>query len=136
MIHSDGDDLRILEQEAVLDTLLEMKTAGLIRAVGLSGKTVTGGLQALEHGDVVMVAHNPLYKEEQAVIRAAKQQNKGVLIKKGLLSGHLQQLSMEDPVKAALEMIFSEPGVGSVVMGTLNPDHLRANVTAVQQVLG
>ncbi len=136
LIHSDGDDVRILEQEAVLETLLEMKTAGLIRAVGLSGKTEAGGLQALAHTDVVMVTHNPLYQEERSVIRAAEQQNKGVLIKKGLLSGHLQQLSTEDPVQSALNMIFSEPGVGSVVMGTLNPDHLRANVAAVQQLLG
>jgi aryl-alcohol dehydrogenase-like predicted oxidoreductase len=57
------------------------------------------------------------------------------LIKKGLLSGHLDQRSEVDPVRASLELIYAEPGIGSVVVGTLNPAHLRANVAAVGGVL-
>jgi aryl-alcohol dehydrogenase-like predicted oxidoreductase len=34
-----------------------------------------------------------------------------------------------------MELIFAEPGVSSVVVGTLNPAHLRTNVAAVEDVL-
>ncbi|MDG4598148.1 MAG: aldo/keto reductase [Candidatus Contendobacter sp.] len=134
LIHSSGDDLAILEREEVLPTLLDLKQAGLVRAVGMSSKTVAGGLRAVECCDVVMVTYNPRQREELSVIRAAA--GKGVLIKKGLLSGHLDRISEVDPVRTSLWLIFAEPGVSSVVVGTLNPDHLRANVAAVKSVLG
>ena len=55
-----------------------------------------------------------------------------MLIKKGLLSGHLQQIQVPaaDPVAASMRLLLSEPGVSSVVIGTLNPAHLQANVAA------
>lgn len=136
LIHSGGDDLTILEREGVLPTLLDLKRAGLVRAVGMSSKTVVGGLRAVECCDVVMVTYNLSQREELPVIRAAHAAGKGVLIKKGLLSGHLDQVSEVDPVRASLRLIFAEPGVSSVVVGTLNPDHLLANAAAVEGVSG
>lgn len=132
LIHSNGDDLAILEQEAVLPTLLEMKAAGLVRAVGMSTKTVSGGLQAVSYCDVVMVTYNWHQREELPVIRAAYAAGKGVLIKKALLSGHLHHISDDDPVLTTLRLIYAEQGVSSVIVGTLNPDHLRANAIAAQ----
>ncbi len=130
LIHSSGDDLAILEQGAVLPTLRDLQTAGLVRAVGISSKTVEGGLRAMECCDLVMATYNPRQREELPVIRAAHAMGKGILIKKGLLSGHLDQIAETDPVLAALRMIYEEPGVSSVVVGTLNPVHLRANAAA------
>ena len=136
LIHSSGDDLAILEREAVLPTLLDLKQAGLVRAVGMSSKTVAGGLRAVDCCDVLMVTYNLAQREELPVIRAAGATGKGVLIKKGLLSGHLDGTTASDPVRASLELIYTEPGVSSVVVGTLNPAHLRANAAAVEGVLG
>jgi Predicted oxidoreductases (related to aryl-alcohol dehydrogenases) len=136
LIHSSGDDLAILEGDAVLPTLLDLKQAGLARAVGMSTKTVAGGLRAVECCDLVMVTYNLRQREELPVIRAAHAANKGVLIKKGLLSGHLDRTTASDPVLASLRLIYAEPGVSSVVVGTLNPAHLRANAAAVESVLG
>jgi aryl-alcohol dehydrogenase-like predicted oxidoreductase len=136
LIHSSGDDLAILEREAVLPTLLDLKQAGLVRAVGMSSKTVAGGLAAVECCDLVMVTYNLSQRDELPVIRAACAAGKGVLIKKGLLSGHLDQTRASDPVRASLGLIYAEPGVSSVVIGTLNPDHLRANAAAAEGVLG
>jgi len=135
LIHSNGDDLTILEQEQVLPTLRDLQQAGLIGAVGMSSKTVAGGLRAVECCDVVMVTYNLDQQEEQSVIRAAHAAGKGILIKKGLSSGHLDPLADADPVRASLELIFAEPGIGSVVVGTLNPEHLRANKAAVEHAL-
>lgn len=135
LIHSNGDDLAILEREAVWPTLLDLRQAGLVRAVGMSTKTLAGGLRAAECCDLVMVTYNLLQQEELPVIRAAQAAGKGVLIKKGLLGGHLDRASAVEPVRATLELIYAEPGVSSVVVGTLNPVHLRANVAAAERTL-
>lgn len=134
LIHSNGDDLAILKREEVFPTLRELRAAGLVRSVGMSGKTVGGGLRAIECCDLVMVTYNPRQLEELPVIHAAQAAGKGVLIKKGLLSGHLDHLADADPVLASLRLIYAEPGVSSVVVGTLNPVHLQANVAAVERL--
>ena len=136
LIHSSGADQAILEQEAVLPTLRDLQQAGLVRAVGMSTKTVAGGLQAVECCDLVMATYNLRQREELPVIRAAHAAGKGVLIKKGLLSGHLSKLTQVDPVRAALQLVYAEPGVSSIVIGALNPVHLRANAAVAEWALG
>ena len=60
-----------------------------------------------------------------------------MLIKKGLSSGHLKSLTGDDSdsVKDSLEFIFKKPGVDSVVVGTINVDHLRENVKTTIEVV-
>ena len=136
LIHSDGDDVGILQREDCLEILLKLKSQGWIRAVGMSSKSCAGGLLALKYCDVVMVTYNLFYSDELPVIQQAQQEQKGVLIKKGLLSGHLQKITSSsnthkvDPVMASMRHLLGEPGVSSVVIGTINPAHLRANVAA------
>jgi aryl-alcohol dehydrogenase-like predicted oxidoreductase len=101
----------------------------------MSSKTVAGGLRAVECCDLVMVTYNLSQREELPVIRAAGAAGKGVLIKKGLLGGHLDQRAESDPVLASLQLLYAESGVSSVVVGTLNPAHLRANAVAAEGVL-
>lgn len=135
LIHSDGDDVRILREEGALEALRALQAAGSVRAVGMSVKTVAGGLLAVERCDVVMVTYNPRERDALPVIRAAHAAGKGVLIKKGLASGHLDGLGVADPVAACLRLIFAEPGVASMVAGTLDPAHLRADAAALARVL-
>ncbi|MBU0499772.1 MAG: aldo/keto reductase [Gammaproteobacteria bacterium] len=132
LIHSDGDDLRILQQEGAGDALESLKERGLIRAHGLSGKTLDGGLMAAEHMDVVMVTCNLSYNDELPVMQAAERLSKGVLIKKGLQSGHIPG---EAGVIESMRFVFSQPGVTGMIVGTINPDHLRSNVRALLSVL-
>ncbi|MGD8910238.1 MAG: aldo/keto reductase, partial [Chromatiales bacterium] len=89
LIHSHGDDLAILQQEPVLEALLGLKQEGKVRGIGMSSKTVEGGLQVVERCDLVMATCNLDYNEELPVLQAAAEQGKGVLIKKGLMSGHV-----------------------------------------------
>lgn len=135
LIHSDGNDLAILTEAEVLPTLLALKQAGWIRAVGISTKTVAGGLYAVECCDLVMITYNQREPAEGSVIRAAQAANKGVLIKKALQSGHFSDSTDPDPLLAALRFVYAEPGISSVIVGTLQPAHLRANVAAVKQTL-
>ncbi len=135
LIHSNGDDLAILEQAAVLPTLLDLKQAGLVRAVGMSTKTLMGSVRAVECCDLVMLTYNQHEPSELTAIRAACTANKGILIKKALQSGWFKQTLGRDPLLDTLNFVYSEPGISSVVIGTLNPAHLRANAVEVERVL-
>lgn len=135
MIHSNGDDMRILENEDVMETLLRLKEEGKVRAVGISSKTVEGGLHALQYLDVVMCTYNLKETAELPVIESAYQKNKGIFIKKGLMSGHLDTMEEDNPLMASYRHIFSRPGVTSMIVGTINPEHLKQNIEAVKEVL-
>ncbi|MBQ0776105.1 MAG: aldo/keto reductase [Pseudomonas sp.] len=133
LVHSDGNDLKILEGEAY-PALEQLKREGLIRAFGFSGKTVEGGIAALEAGDCAMVTYNLAEQSERSVLDFALSHNKGILIKKALASGHLC-LQGEDPAKKSLELVFAHPAVASAIIGTINPRHLQQNVISALTVL-
>lgn len=135
LVHSNGDDLRILEHEEVYQTLALLKQEGKIRGFGFSGKTLQGGLKALEQGDCAMVTYNLNEQAELPVIDYAAAHGKAILVKKALASGHVCLSPGVDPVKASFELLFAHPGVGSAIVGTINPLHLAHNVAIVAQVL-
>jgi len=123
LIHSDGNDKKIIEQGA-LEVLADLKQQGLIRAIGMSTKTVEGGLLALQQSDLAMVMHHLNYQQEQAVLDQAAKDNKGIFIKKALASGHLTPDSVQDN----FDLIYKNQAVSSVIIGTINPVHLEDNV--------
>lgn len=134
LVHSDGNDLQVLD-DAVFPTLEALKQSGLIRAFGLSGKTVAGGIASLQRSDCAMVTYNLREQAEKPVLDFALSHNKGILIKKALASGHLC-LDGADPVREGLRLVLGHPAVGSAIVGTINPQHLRDNVAAAVAVLG
>lgn len=134
LVHSDGNDLAIVERHGTLAALAQMKQEGLIRAFGLSGKTVEGGLSALRQSDVAMVTANLHYHDEQPVIDYAAAHDKGILIKKAFASGHVCEEG-EDAVQASLDHIFALRGVTSIIAGTINAQHLKENVEKTQRAL-
>ena len=136
LVHSDGNDVAVLRDSGVYETLAELKQAGKIRAFGLSGKTVDGGLLALERGDCAMVTYNLNEQGERPVLDYAATHAKGLLVKKGLASGHVCLAPGVDPVRASFELIFGHPGVTSAIIGTINPLHLSHNVATAAAVLG
>ena len=123
-IHSDGNDVANLEQQEVLQTLIELKRAGLIRAIGLSGKTAEGIVAAVRSSvDVVMATVYPGYDAELPAIATAHAAGLGVLIKKAMHSGHASPAALLDVAKI--------PGVSCIVTGTINPEHLAANAEMI-----
>ncbi len=135
LVHSSGDDMQIIEHEGALEELARLKEEGLIRAYGMSTKTTEGGLWIVEHTDVVMATCNPVDTHDLPVIARAQELNKGVLVKKGLMSGHADTAAGGGGVAAAIEYVFNTPGVSSMITGTINPDHLRDNVAVTERVL-
>ncbi|MFV3325357.1 aldo/keto reductase [Pseudomonas sp. NY15372] len=136
LVHSDGNDVQILEQQGVYQTLAELKQEGKILGYGLSGKTVEGGLKALEQGDCAMVTYNLNEQAERPVLDYAAEHGKAILVKKALASGHICLAPGVDPVQASFELLFAHPGVSSAIVGTINPLHLAHNVATVARILG
>lgn len=134
LVHSDGSDEAIIREQEVLNELEKIKQEGLIRAFGMSTKTVAGGLLAAQMSDAVMATYNLEYRDEEPVIDYCAQHQKGLLIKKAFASGHIC-LEGEDPIEQSMQFIFSKPGVSSAIVGTINPEHLKANVAAVNRAL-
>ena len=135
LIHSDGSDMDILQNTAIVETLLRMKEQGKIRAAGISSKTVAGGVLAVESLDVIMCMYNLAETDELPVIQAAGKQGKGVLIKKGLMSGRLDRAGVADPLHASCRHIFLQRAVNSLIIGTVNPFHLQQNIDAFLAVM-
>lgn len=128
LVHSSGDDMEIINNEEALDELDRLKKKGLIKAFGMSSKTVEGGLWVVENCDVVMATSNLEYNDELSVFKRAKELNKGVVVKKGLLSGHADEASGGSGIEKAFEHVLSQPGMSSMIVGTINQNHLRHNV--------
>ena len=128
LVHSDGNDMDIINKEPVFDALQSLKTKGLIKAYGMSTKTVAGGCWVVEHCDVVMATANLDYDEDRPVLELADKLNKGVIIKKGLQSGHADSSSGGGGVDNAFQHVLTQPGVSSMIVGTINKHHLQANV--------
>lgn len=135
LVHSDGRDLQIISEMGTLETLADLKREGLIRAYGMSTKSVEGGLAAAAASDVVMVTYNLKERAEARVLDECQRLGKGTLIKKALASGHLLD-DHPDPLQASMDLIFSHRGTGSAIVGTITPGHLRDNVSAVKRSLG
>ena len=135
LVHSDGNDQRIIEQEDVLETLQKLKQEGLIRAIGLSTKTTAGGLWTVENTDVVMATRNSSDHTDDPVLDRALELNKGVIIKKGLQSGHADSRAGGGGIAEALSYVFSHPAVNCLIAGTINPEHLVQNAQTVEHLL-
>ncbi len=125
LVHSSRDDMYVVTQTPVLETLAQLKEQGKIRSFGISTYTVAGGCRAVETCDAVMVAYNAGYTDEAPVIAAAAARGRAVLVKKGLASGHAA-----DPA-AQIRFILQNQGVTSLVFGSLNPLNILANISAL-----
>ncbi|MCH2161326.1 MAG: aldo/keto reductase [Phycisphaerales bacterium] len=126
-VHSDGSDMDILNSGDPLRALQKRRDQGDIRFMGFSGKTPEGNLRAVQGGqfDVVMVEYHPLDTSQFQVIEAAAIAGVGVLVKKGLASGRLAPTE-------AIPFCLTPPGVGSMVVGTLDLGHLKDNLLIAQ----
>ena len=129
LVHSDGNDNTIINSTDCFEALSHLKDSGVIRAFGMSTKSVEGGIRAAELCDAVMVTLNPSNTQDIPVIKHALLKNKGVLVKKALNSGHVGGES----VRNNLNFAINTPGVTSVIIGTISKDHLSANASIINE---
>jgi len=146
LVHSNGDDLEIITRYGTLEALQDLKAQGLIRAFGMSTKSVEGGLAAAPVCDVVMATYNAWQQSEAVVLHACAQNNTGVLVKKMLASGHLgsadeapklpaTSTEIEAAIKASVELVIAHCGTSCGVVGTLSAGHLEQVVGLARRAL-
>lgn len=128
LIHTPAEDVQVLTETSVVETLQALKTAGKIRAIGLSGKTVAAERLALDWADVLMVEFHAGDTSHAEVIAEAQRRGTGILIKKGLASGHLS-------ASEAIPFVLGTAGVSSLVVGGLSLEHIASNVTLVDNAV-
>jgi aryl-alcohol dehydrogenase-like predicted oxidoreductase len=128
LVHSDGNDLPIQDSSGVVETLLALKAEGRVRAIGFSGKTTEGAFRSLEWADVLMVEFHIEDRSHEEVIREAHHRGIGVVVKKGLASGQL-------PASEAIGFVLAQPGVSSLIVGSLDEGHLRENAERAESTV-
>lgn len=125
LVHSDGRDLELHENDRVDATMRRLRDLGYTKSIGFSGKTEAGLLRAMEWSDVLMIEYHADHRAMEDVIRTAGDQGVGVLVKKGLGSGHL------DP-RTALDFLLHESpvrdAISSIVIGSLSSERMASNV--------
>jgi len=121
LIHSDGNDQAIADNDELWSLLETRKQMGDIKAYGVSSKTATGGIACLKRADLAMVTYRQDYLSELPLLDYAAQNNKGVILKKVLNSGHLS-------AEENLQFSAAHQAVTSMVVGTINPEHLLSNI--------
>ena len=97
----------------------------------MSSKTLKGGLAALKKSDLAMIHYNQEYCKEEEIIQLAQKEKKGILIKKAFQSGYLAAVKDEEKKKEILknniDFILKNPAVSSIILGTVNLQHLEQN---------
>ena len=119
-IHSNGNDLQIQTETETVSILQDFRSRGLIRAIGLSGKTVEGAMMALSWADLLMVEYHLQDSGHSTVIERAAEKGVAIFVKKGLYSG---KLAAEESIRFVLD----HQGVTSLIVGGLDLDHFRQN---------
>ena len=79
--------------------------------------------EAIEWADVLMVEYHREDRSHEPVIREAHERGIGVVVKKGLASGRL-------PPAESIRFVLGQPGVSSLIIGSLDAGHLAENVAA------
>ncbi len=123
LLHANADDLRIVTQTDAVETLQSLKSAGLTRFIGVSAKTDEAARSAMDWADLLMIDYSPQDASHEAVMEEAHRRGIGVIAKKGLGSGHLN-------AEAAIKFVLANQHVSSLLVGSLNLEHIRQNVLA------
>ena len=144
---------KTLEEHGALETVLELKRAGTVRFVGMSG-TLPHLADHIAMGvfDVFQIPYSAVEREHETIITAAAQAGAGVVIRGGAAKGaptegkqagvqweRWQGVRLDDlldgmtPMEFILRFTFTHPDLHTNIVGTINPDHLRHNVDVSRQ---
>lgn len=135
LLHSDGIAERSFAETGVFDALDDLKSRGLVRAVGASIKTPGGAAIAIPRCDALMIEYSFAAPAMGGSIDAAGDAGVGVFLKKVLGSGRVGA-GYETSAVEALGFVFEKPAVTSVLIGTLKPERLRENAGIALAAIG
>ena len=144
---------RTLEEHGALETVLELKRAGTVRFIGMSG-TVPNLADHIAMGvfDVFQIPYSAVEREHEALITAAAKAGAGIVVRGGAAKGaptdgkqdglqweRWQRVHLDDvldgmtPMEFILRFTFTHPDLHTNIVGTINPAHLHHNVSVLRQ---
>ena len=142
-----------LEEHGALDALIELRDAGKVRFIGMSG-TLPHLIEHIGMGvfDVFQVPYSAVEREHEAAIATAAQKGAGIVIRGGAAKGaptegkqaglqwerwrraHLEDLiEGMTPMEFILRFTFTNPDLDTTIVGTINPAHLQTNLEILQK---
>jgi len=142
-----------LEANGAVEALLDLKSAGKVRYVGMSG-TFPHLRDHIAMGvfDVFQIPYSAVEREHETAIAAASSAGAGIVIRGGAAKGapapdkHTgmqwerwrragldEVLQGMSPVEFVLRFTFSHPDMDTTIVGTVNPAHLEANLAALRK---
>src|SRR6201981_785719 len=137
-----------LEEHGALDSLLELREAGKVRFIGMSG-TLPHLTEHIAMGvfDVFQIPYSSVEREHETAIATAAQKGAGIVIRGGAAKGaptegkqaglqwerwgqaHLDELlDGMTPMEFILRFTFSNPDLDTTIVGTIDPAHLQTNL--------
>ncbi len=140
-----------LEENGAVEALLELKAAGKVRFIGMSG-TLPHLRDHIAMGvfDVFQIPYSAVEREHETAISEAAQAGAGIVIRGGAAKGapaegkqtglqwdRWQQARLDElrggisAVEFVLRFTFSHPNMHTTIVGTVNPAHLHANLDAL-----
>ncbi len=120
-VHASRDDMAVLNDTEVVEALQGLRDGGLIRRMGFSGYTIEAVRSALSWSDAIMVEYHSEDLTLEPVIAEAAERGIRVIVKKGLSSGRLD-------AGESVQFVLSNEGVTSLLVGSLNLEHMRENL--------
>lgn len=139
-----------IREDDVLQTLANLQATGKVRFIG-SSSTLPNIIDHvdLDVFDVFQIPYSALQPEHDASITAAAEHGAGTVIRGGVARGEpgagtgaedvwaaWERASLDDLLEGEtrsefmLRYTISHPALSTTIVGTLNPEHLRANVAA------
>ena len=143
--------METIRDDDVLTTLTDLQSAGKVRFIGSSSTlpNIADHID-LDVFDVFQIPYSALQPEHDASITEAAEHGAGTVIRGGVARGEPGAGTGAEDVWAAwkraglddfldgesrsefmLRYTISHPALSTTIVGTLNPEHLRANVAAV-----
>lgn len=142
-----------LEEHGALEAVLELKDAGKVRFIGMSG-TLPHLRDHIAMGvfDVFQIPYSAVEREHEALIAAAAAAGSGIVIRGGAAKGapsagkqaglqweRWRQARLDDlldgmtPMEFILRFTFTNPDLDTTIVGTIDPAHLQANLDMLRQ---
>jgi len=139
----EGDDVRHILQEGLLDALKAMRSRGCIRFLGFTVEEPWTARPLIASGefDVMQVRYNLIYQSAALhVLDEARQADLGVAVMRPMTSGMLQRIAQylaphwapEDLYEIALKYVLSDSRVHLANVGMRWPAEVAANVRLVE----
>jgi aryl-alcohol dehydrogenase-like predicted oxidoreductase len=138
-----------LEEHGGLQALQDLQRQGKVRFIGISG-TIPNLKEQIEMGvfDVFQIPYSAMERDHETLIEEASGAGAGIIVRGGAAKGGpgkeqgsswdvWQRVGIDDLLgemsrqEFILRFTISHPDMDTTIVGTINPDHLQDNVTAL-----